>query len=84
MVCRPVGVFDVQEENIAKGVVLLLDEGEEDGVGAGDSEDVVEDIGAVEERDPSPADEEPPLEVGRGGGGNEEPGRLGCMLRRRG
>ena len=84
MICCPVGVFNVvQEENIAKGVVLLLDEGEEHRVGAGDSENMVEDIRAVEEGDPGPADEEPPLEVGGGGGGNEEPGRLGCVLRRR-
>lgn len=67
----------VQEENIAKGVVLFFDNGEEDGVGAGDSEYVVEDTGALKEGDPGPADEKPPLEVGGGGGGDEEPGRLG-------
>lgn len=61
-------VFDVvQEENIAKGVVLFLDKGKEDRIGGGDSEYVIVDTGAVKEGDPAPADEEPPLEVGGGG-----------------
>ena len=81
MVRSPRGVFDVvQEENIAKGFVLLLDKGEEDRVGAGDSEYVIEDTGPLKDGDPAPADKEPPLEVVGGGRGNEEPGRLGCRL----
>ena len=75
------GIFDVvQEENISEGVVLFFDNREEDGIGAGNSENVVEDTEALKEGDPGPADDESPLEVGGGGGGNEEPGRLGCIL----
>lgn len=80
MVCCPRGVGDVVEkEDIAESVVFRFEEGEEDGIGARDGEDVLEDVGVAEEGDPGPADEESALEVGGGGGGDEEPAGLGWV-----
>ena len=80
VICRPLCVGDVVEkEDVAEGVIFRFEEGEEDGIGAGDGEDVVEDVGAAEYGDPGPADEETTLKVGGSGRGDEEPGWPGFM-----
>ena len=73
----------VEKEDVAESVVFRFEKGEEDGIGAGDGEDVVEDVGAAEKGDPGPTDEETALKVGGSGRGDEEPGWLGFMCKGR-